>query len=175
MRQYLFKPIVGLLLVGALFLAGCGAKNAEEFRRMIGTTGTHLVTNYDVLEVDHPYTVVADRLRKKTDECLNVTVKVICTNCIGKSDKGSQIWTPTFISTAERTEVHLQLKRTDLIDIGAPPMGNYELVLDATPAGKKSSRIEIYRLRPQTSFIQKAMLGWVRGEARGCPDLSSTQ
>ena len=97
MRQHFFKQTAGLLLAGTVFLGGCGAKNAEQFRKMIGTTGSHVVTTYDAFEVDRPYSEVAETLRKKTAECLDVNVKVICRNCIGNKDMGRQTWTPTFI------------------------------------------------------------------------------
>ncbi|OGW47336.1 MAG: hypothetical protein A2078_09325 [Nitrospirae bacterium GWC2_57_9] len=174
MRQYALQRGMGLLLMTAVLLAGCSPRNAEEFRKSIGS-GTHIVTTHDSFEVARPYQDVAAILRQKSGECLNVDVQVICTNCIGNRNMGKQTWTATYISTAERTEVHLQLMRTDLIQVGAPPKGDYEVLLDAKPLDKGRTKIDIYRLRPNTKFIHNAMKGWVKGETEGCPDLSSTQ
>lgn len=165
MRQYLLHRGIGLLAIVFLALAGCGPRNAEEFRK-------NFIVSHDSFEVDRPYKDVAATLRQKAAECLEVEIKLICTNCVFGGNMGKRNWTPTLITNPERTELHLQFKRPDAI--GQPPNGDYEIVLDAVPLDKKRTKIDIYRLRPQERFLQRTMAGWVRGEALdGCPDLST--
>jgi hypothetical protein len=177
MKQFVLRLRSGLLFTAALLLlAGCGPTTADEFRKTIGgSSSSHIATTYEEFEVARPFKDVTATLRQKTEQCLDKTVHVICTNCIGKRDMGQQTWTPTIIATPKRTEIHLQLKRTDLIEIGSPPGGNYEIVLDATPVDKNRTKIEIYRLRPPTKFIHEAMKQWAKGNTAGCPDLTTTQ
>ncbi len=177
MKPFMFLLRSGLLLaVALLVLAGCGPTNADEFRKAVGgSSSSHIATTYETYEVPRPFKDVTATLRQKSEQCLDKTVHVICTNCIGKGEKGLQIWKPTFVSTSQRTEVHLQLKRTDIKEIGTPPNGIYEIVLDATPLDKNRTRIEIYRLRPNKKFIHDAMKQWTLGNAVGCPDLTTTQ
>jgi hypothetical protein len=177
MRHYMLRERMGLLLVTAVFLfliAGCGPKNAEEFRKSMHS-GAPLFTTVESFEVARPFKDVTATLRQKSKECLDVTISVICTNCIANREMGKRIWKPTFIATPERTELHLQLKRTDLITIGDPPDGLYEIVLDAAPLDKNRTKIDIYRMNPNKKFIHNAMRGWVKGDTMGCPDLTTTQ
>ena len=163
MRKYEF---IGIFLAAAALLAGCGPRNAEEFRK-------NLIVSHDSFEVNRPYKDVAATIRQKAAECLEVEITLVCTNCVfGGKNMGKRNWTPTLITNPERTELHLQAKFPDAI--GQPPNGDYEIVLDAVPLDKKRTKIDIYRLRPQEKFLQRAMTGWVRGEGlEGCPDLTS--
>jgi hypothetical protein len=98
---------IGLLLFVSVALAGCGPRNAEEFRK------NFIVSHYS-FEVDRPYKAVAATLHKKVTECLQVDIKLVCSNCIGGT-MGTRTWTPTFISNPQRTEVDLQAKFPDAI------------------------------------------------------------
>ena len=177
MKQCMLRLRSGLFLTAALLLlAGCGPTTADEFRKAVGgSSSSHIATTYETFDVARPFQDVSATLRQKTEQCLDKTVHVICTNCINRGEIGQQIWKPTVIATAQRTEVHLQLKRTDIHEIGSPPNGNYEIVLDATPVDKKRTKIEIYRLRPNKKFIHEAMKQWAKGNTAGCPDLTTTQ
>ncbi len=177
MKQRMLWLRSGLSLTAALLLlAGCGPTNADEFRKAVGgSSSSHVATTYEEFEVARPFQDVTATLRQKAEQCLDKTVHVICANCIGKRDMGQQTWTPTIIATDKRTEVHLQLKRTDIHEIGTPPKGIYEIVLDVTPLDKKRTKIEIYRLRPNKKFIHEAMKQWAKGNTAGCPDLTTTQ
>ncbi len=166
--------IVFLFFASLLFFAGCAPQNAEEFRKAM-RSGAPVFTSVESFEVARPFKDVTATLQKKSKECLDVTIKFVCTNCVISNDAGKHIWKPTFISTPERTEIHLQEKRTDVAaQVGAPPDGPYEIVLDATPIDKKRTKIDIYREKPNKKFIQNAMMGWARGENMGCPDLTTT-
>jgi hypothetical protein len=172
MRHYLRQGRIGLLLVTAVFLlSGCGVKTADEYRHAVRVS-CFLFSTVDSFEVERPFADVTTMLKKKTKECLDVTVRLICTNCIGGGES-KHIFRPTFIANPDRTEVHLQLKRTEVIAIGAPPEGAYVIVLDAAPVDKKRTKIDIYRQSPDEKFIHNAMRGWVKGDNMGCPDLTT--
>ena len=169
--SYMLRARTGLLLAtGVLLLAGCSIKNADEFRRSI-RSGTPLTT-VETLEVNRPFKDVTAVLRKQAKECLDVTVRIVCIDCIVKRERFN-VFKPTFITTPDRTELHLQFKEAGVIEIGVPPDGGYVLVLDATPIGKNRTKIDIYRQSPDEKFIHNAMLGWVKGDNMGCPDLTT--
>lgn len=158
-----------VLLTALFFLSGCAVKTAEEFRK--GVRIMPFMT-LDRFEVERPFKEVTETLRKKAKECLDVRVRLVCTNCIGNSVRYN-VFTPTFIANPDKTELHLQFKDGGAIEIGAPREGFYVLVLDATPVDKKRTRVEIYRSSPDEKFIHKAMRGWVTGDNVGCPDLTT--
>jgi hypothetical protein len=168
--RYMFRGRTGLLLVAVVFLlAGCAVKSAEEFRKAVRVTP---FTTVETLEVARSFKDVTETLRKKSKECLDVTVRLVCTNCIGKNERFN-VFKPTFITTPNRTELHFQYTQGGVIEIGAPPDGFYAIVLDATPIAKGGTKIEIYRASPDEKFIHTAMRGWVTGDNMGCPDLTT--
>ncbi len=169
--RYMLRERTGLLLAAVVFLlAGCGVKTAEDFRKYM-RMGTPMTT-VETFEVARPFKDVTDILRKQSKQCLDVTVRLVCTNCIGKSEKFN-VFKPTFIASPNRTELHLQFKQGGVIAIGSPPEGAYVIVLDATPIDKNRTKIDIYRQSPDEKFIHKAMRGWVKGDNMGCPDLTT--
>lgn len=170
MRDYMLRSQMLLLVAVAFLSAGCGPKNAEEFRKSM-RSGTPFTT-VESFEVDRPFSDITALLRKKTKDCLDVTVRLVCTNCIGNRESFN-VFKPTFVSTPKRTEVHLQIKMGKTIEIGAPPDGSYAIVLDASPVGGNKTKIDIYRQSPDEKFIHKAMRAWVKGENLGCPDLTT--
>lgn len=179
MRQHMFRERLGLLLVATMFLfliVGCGPQNAEEFRRMVRSS-TWLSTTAESLEVSRPFKDVTETLRQKSEECLDVTVRLICADCIGSrsKDAGERIfWKPTLITTSERTELHL--RRTGHgRPAGTPSDGSYEAVLDAVPIDKARTKIDIYTMNPFNKFIYRAMRGWVTGDNMGCPDMTKAE
>ncbi len=177
MKQFVFRLSNGLLFAAVLpLLAGCAPKNADAFRKAIGgESSSHISTTYEAFVATRPFKDVTATLRQKSKECLDVTIRLYCTNCINRGEIAQRIWKPTLVSTPERTELHLQLKRTDVVEVGMPPDGQYEIVLDATPVDKNRTKIEIYRMNPNKKFIHEAMKRWVKGSTAGCPDLTTTQ
>ncbi len=168
--RYLFRARTGLLLAAVVFLlAGCGAKNAEEFRKTVRATP---FTTVETFEVARSFKDVTETMRKKATECLDVTVRLVCLNCIGKNERFN-VFKPTYVTTPNRTEIHLQYKAGGVIAIGAPPEGDYVIVMDATPIGKNRTKIDIFRSSPDEKFIHNAMRGWVKGDNMGCPDLTT--
>ena len=158
------------LIAFALLLAGCATpKNAEEFREATRNGPFKFVETF---EVSHSFNDVSSTLRKKANECLAVTID--WTAEFGRyrnKRSGTDTYKPTFIANSKKAELHLQLKRSAVTEIGSPPDGNYRVVLDATPITKDRTRIDTYALSIDDKVILKAMRGWVKGDNLGCPDL----
>lgn len=160
-----------LLIALMLLLVGCATpKNADEFRQLTRNGPFKLVETF---EVPRPFNDISATLRKKANECLDVTIN--WTAEFGRyrnKRSGTDIYKPTFISNSKSAELHLQLKRSAVTEIGSPPDGNYRVVLDATPLAKDRTRIDTYALSIDDKAILKAMRGWVRGDNLACMDLN---
>jgi hypothetical protein len=78
---------------------------------------------------------------------------------------------PIFVANANRAELHVKLKKTDVIEIGSPPDGFYRVVLDAMPIAKNRTRIDMYTRSSSESLLRKALRGWAQGDNLGCPHL----
>ena len=85
---------------------------------------------------------------------------------------GVNTYKPTFVATANRAELHVQLQRSAVVEVGSPPDGFYRVVLDATPIAKNRTQIDIYAKSLDEGLLRKALHGWVRGDNLGCPDLT---
>jgi len=178
--RYDLSPGKAALIAGALVLGGCGGmpKNAEEFRnftlertRALGSGPLGGVAK-DTFEVERSFREVSSTLQKKSDECLKVAVRWNATNSYGNTRSGVDTFKPTFIAGPNKAELHVQLKRSAVTEVGAPPDGAYRVVLDATPVAAKRTRIEIYALSIDDKLLRQAMRGWVQGSNLGCPDLT---
>ena len=168
----------GLALTAVvLTLGGCGGmpKNAEEFRqftlertRVLGS----LSVPKEAFEVERPFREVSSTFQKKADECLKIVIKGTSTDKYGYTRTGFSTFKPTFIGNSSKAELHVQLKRSSVTEVGAPPDGAYRIVLDATPLAARRTRIEIYTLSVDDSLLQRTLRGWARGDNLGCPDLT---
>jgi hypothetical protein len=165
------------LIAVALVLGGCGGmpKNAEEFRqftlertRVLGA----LSVPKETFEVERPFRDVSSTLQKKADECLKVAIKWTVTNSYGNTRSGVDTFKPTFIAGPNKAELHVQLKRSAVVEVGAPPDGAYRVVLDATPLTAKRTRIEMYALSIDDKLVRQTLRGWAQGTNLGCPDLA---
>lgn len=161
---------IALFMLAAL-LAGCGSwpKNADEFRDRATKGPSNLI---DTFEVSRPLADVATALRKKSTECLNVSLKLRTR----LSDAGTITFKPTFVSHANHVEVHVQRKTegTREVTVGdLPPDGAYRVVLDATPISASRTKIVIYRMtfRGTDDVIRDGLVHWAKGDNMGCPVL----
>ena len=169
-----------MLIAVALVLGGCGGmpKNAEEFRqftlertRVLGSGALGGVPK-ETFEVERPFREVSSTLQKKAGECLKVVITGTSTNKYGNTRTGVSTFRPTFIASSNKAELHVQLNRSDVIEVGAPPDGAYRVVLDATPVAAKRTRIEMYTWSTDEDLLRRALRGWARGDNLGCPDLT---
>lgn len=176
MYCYTRKERTGLsLIAAALLLGGCAGapKNAEDFRQMAREAAPYHLKIIENLEVARPFRDVSSTLRQKTDECLRV--KLTREGTYRHTDfTMTHTYKPTFIATANKAELHVQLKMegTRSYEFGAPPDGSYRVVLDATPAGPNKTKIVMYVNSIDDNLIRNAMRGWVQGTNLGCPDVS---
>jgi hypothetical protein len=163
------------LMAVALVLGGCASsmpKNAEEFRqftveraRVVGWMPG--VVPKETFEVGRPFRDVSSTLQKKANECLKVAIRWATSRT-----SGVDTYKPTFVAGANKAELHVQLRRGAVIEVGAPPDGAYRFVLDATPLAAQRTRIEIYTWSTDDGLLLRAMRGWVKGDNLGCPDLT---
>ena len=158
------------LIAVVLLLVGCATpQNAEEFRKY---TRESPFKTTDTYEVARPFSEVSSTLRKKTNECLAITITTTTTRDFLFKRTSIQAYKPTLITKPNRAELHLQLKKSATIEVGAPPDGGYRVVLDATPKANGRTRIDTYALiDSESGLILTALRGWVTGENLGCPDL----
>ena len=175
MRRRMLRNKQGLLLIAIAFvLGGCGGmpKNAEEFRQFsvkrVSVVGwIPGVVPKETFEVERPFREVSSTLQKKANECLKVAIQ-------WATNRGSGVDTykPTFVAGPNKAELHVQLKRGAVIEVGAPPDGAYRVVLDATPLAAKRTRIDLYTMSIDDNLLRRALSGWARGDNLGCPDLT---
>src|SRR5712691_946158 len=126
----------GLALIAvALALGGCGGmpQNAEEFRqytlertRVLGSGALGGVPK-ETFEVERPFREVSSTLQKKANECLKVVIKGTSTNKYGNTWTSVSTYKPTFISSPNKAELHVQLNRSEVVEVGAPPEGAYRV------------------------------------------------
>ena|SRR5258706_8528832 len=168
-----------VLIAGALVLGGCGGmpKNAEEFRQFsvkrVSVVGwmPGLVPK-ETFEVERPFREVSSTLQKKANECLKVVVRRTGTDKYGYTRSSVDTFKPTFIASSGKAELHVQLKRSAVVEVGAPPDGAYRVVLDATPIAAKRTRIDLYTMSIDDNLLRRTLSGWARGDNLGCPDLT---
>jgi hypothetical protein len=162
-----------LLVAAALLFSGCASapKNAEEFRQKVRSAPGFL-NLMDTFEVERPFQDVSTTFRKKADECLKITINwSVTTPGQWNTRSGVDTYKPTFVANANRAELHVQLKRSAVVEVGSPPDGFYRVVLDATPIAKNRTRIDMYALSKDESLLRKALRGWAQGDNLGCPHL----
>src|SRR5712691_12200901 len=155
------------LMAVVLVLGGCGGmpKNAEEFRqytlertRVLGSGALGGVPK-ETFEVESPFREVSSTLQRKADECLKVVIKGTSADKYGNTRTGFSTFKPTFIGSSGKAELHVQLKRSSVTEVGAPPDGAYRIVLDATPLAARRTRIEIYTMSVDDSLLQRTLRG----------------
>jgi len=168
------------LIAVALCLQGCAGapKNAEEFREMVRSGARYNLKTIESFEVARSLADVSATLRKRTDECLRV---IMTAQGTARGNLGALVerttthtYKPTFIATAKKTELHVQMKRAGggTYELGAPPDGYYRVVLDAVPVGQNRTKIDMYINSSDDNLIRNALRGWAQGTNLGCPDVT---
>ena len=163
-----------LVVCAAALVAGCAAlthpQNAEEFKSR--------ASDYlDKFEVNRPYRSVSDTLKKKSAECLDVSVTRSYVEYNGpyRANKTKTVkYRPAVSATASRTELQLQEDDGTVGGMQSVPQGGmYIVVADVSPAGSASTRVEIWGANfGFWGAIPGAIKGWVNGQnLTGCPQL----
>lgn len=165
-------------IAAALLLAGCTSlyppKSADEFRRAASAS---LLPKTGSLEVARPLPQVSDDLRKKSAECLDVSVTAVTKTITDFQEIIRTYYVtykPTVVAAPERTELHVQWHTKGDIHLSrAPEGGAYRLIVDAYPAGGGRTRLQWFSPTSATDFLTEAVKGWATGENMACPDLKT--
>jgi hypothetical protein len=158
-------------------LSGCASfmqpQNAEEFR-------TRVPESYiERVDIQRPYVAVANTIKKKAPECLDIAVRKEGTEYNGPYSFKKK-WTTRYVSTirvsSTKAELNLQFDviprpKPDLQN--TPPEGLYIMSITVTPVNKDTTRLVIYGGTHQWKTIPQAVKNWATGTNMGCPDLSS--
>jgi len=160
------------VLIGGI--AGCAQlmypQNAAEYRARV--TAPYI----EKLEVKRPFRTVSDVLKKKSAECLDVSVDRRWREPQGQYSIPRQQtvrYRPAMQATAAKAELQVQVDdgtRGGMQNV--PEGGMYILVVDVYPAGSDRTRVEIYG---GGEYFYKAVAqgvkNWVTGSSTACPAL----
>jgi len=164
--------LVLMVLIGGI--AGCAAmiypQNAAEYRARVSAP------YIEKLEVKRSFHTVSDVLKKKSAECLNVSMTRRWMEPQGQYSVPRQQtvrYRPAMQVTAKRAELQVQ------VDDGTrggmqkvPEGGMYILVVDAYPAGNDRTRIEIYGGGEHFyKAVAEGVKNWATGSNMACPKL----
>lgn len=177
--SYAGKYFLCIVLVSGL-ASGCATapmpQTAEEYRQIVAKDEI-FGTLFETYEVNQPYSKVAATLKAKAKECLDL--KLAFEQCIKRSCQDFDVfYTPTVLSQARKTELHVQWRRTPenaIYTNGKPPAkGPYILVADAVPAGNGKTRMNIYTTKHVYTLLPPAIKHWASGTNMGCPNLAQS-
>ncbi len=162
------SPVAIVLLCSACFSM---PQTAEEFRQAVpgSFSGKH-----ESYEVDGSYAKIGAMLRRRANECLNVTVEVSSTGHCSASH-WIDVYTPTVVVGKQRTELHLQQhkKQANLIKPHKEPEGGYYLlVVDVEQRSRSRVQVDMYAPRMGYDHLVEAVDGWIRGTSQLCPDMA---
>ena len=124
-------------IAAALLLAGCTSlyppKSADEFRRAASAS---LLPKTGSLEVARPLPQVSDDLRKKSAECLDVSVTAVTKTITDFQEIIRTYYVtykPTVVAAPERTELHVQWHTKGDIHLSRAPEGGADLYFTIRP------------------------------------------
>jgi hypothetical protein len=171
MRNLIIGAAIGAALTGCAVVPT--AQTADEFRQQVKGSSLGFT---ETIEVPRPHAQVSDALRRKSKECLAVTIvstgDVYQGNMLVKQTSRT-IYKPTLTVTKDGTELAVQSGGHKSPMQKVPDGGYYVLVADAKPAGKNATSLTIYRGKiGKPKDIDAAIRGWARGDSMGCPDLN---
>jgi len=166
-----------IVLAAAANLGGCALvfgptpQNASDFRHLVEKNGAGVTQ--DTYQVNAPFAKVADRVRKKSAECLAQTL----TECRGSKCDGTQYtFNPRFSNRRNSAELTVQVKVSDGVTFnGAPPKGGlFVAVADLTRKGPEKTQVAMYGLSMgMYKYIPKAVKHWADGSNLGCPNFAA--
>ena len=165
------RPIY--LLAACMLLGACATKapqNADEFRQE--APGAFLMKK-ETMEVARPFRDVAETVRKRAPECLQVAVRTTSSTSTSYQVIDAE-YKPTVIVTKERAELHLQRKYTKgVVNVYKEPEGgHYILVADAYPLAGNKTRLDLIAPSRGLDAVVRAVKNWAAGENVGCPDMT---
>lgn len=159
--------------IAALLAAGCATKmpqTADEFRRM--APGAFMV-QVQTIEVKLSVREVGETFRRRAPECLGVTIRTT-SSAPGSYQVIEARYKPTVVAGADRAELHVQQKHLKgvLTVHKEPEDGRYLFVVDATPAGRGTAKVQIIGPSRGYDVVVRAIRAWADGSSQGCPDMT---
>jgi hypothetical protein len=153
----------------AVVLVGCAAQKQytpKEFREaMRNNTGfLSSMSTVETFDAPRPYQQLTETLRKKSKECLNVTVEssgMVRQGNMMVREHSRTDYKSIFTVGKDKTEL------TVLANV------HNVYALDLAPTAKNTTRVTVYRAKiGPSNTINTAVQGWVKGDSMACPNLN---
>jgi hypothetical protein len=157
----------------ASVLAGCGSMPKTPELLIQNAKDGGVFSKKDSYEVKRPISQVTAVLKDRSSACLR---KQLSTSYWqgGLKHTHTEVLTPKVAVGRDKTRLTVQMKdiSPNVIVVGDPPPdGFYQMVVDAYPADKGTTRIETYFQSGHDGMFT-AVKPWVTGASDGCPDLT---
>lgn len=157
----------------AFLLTGCGSMPRTPDILVQNAKDGSMFSDKEVFVVKRSIEQIADVFKKKSAECLNVTVTRSWREN-GFQRQEVRAYKPSINIEKHRVRLMLQTKvvsgSTELG--GPPPDGWYMMVADAYPVDKNPTRVESYVQWTGENIVFKAVKHWANGTNMGCPDMT---
>lgn len=169
------KSLLGLLALAALasMLGGCGTMPATADLLIENAKGGSMFSKKDSYEVKRPVSQVTAVLKDRSSACLSK--RLTFSHWEGNLRRTHiNVLTPKVTVGRDKTRLTVQVKdeSPNVIVVGNPPPdGFYQLVVDAYPVDKNTTRVETYYQSTYDGMFT-AIKPWVTGSSEGCPDLT---
>jgi len=159
-----------LLSVSLPIFAGCAIgvpQTRDEFVTMYKSGG--IFCNAEHVTVKRPAKAVVADVREFSQKCLNVRVTDAPNYSLHESG-GSTTYHPKIEKIrANTTALSVQEEYNDRALSGAPQGGLFTLVAEISPAGNKTTQLDLYYV-PLSKFAGQ-LKQWAEGDKRSCPSL----
>lgn len=169
------KSLFGLLASAALafVLAGCGTPSNTPDLLIQNVQAGGMFAKKDSFEVKRPISQVTAALKDRSSACLHKRLESSYWQN-GLRHVHVEVLTPKMAVSKERTRLTVQVKDESpntVVVADPPPDGFYQVVVDAYPVGKGTTRVETYSMSAYDGMFT-AIKPWVTGASDGCPDLT---
>ena len=169
------KSLFGLLAstVLAFVLAGCGTPPSTPDMLIQNVQAGGMFAKKDSFEVKRPISQVTATLKDRSSACLHKRLESSYWQN-GLRHVHVEVLTPKIAVNKDRTRLTVQVKdeSPNTIVVGDPPPdGFYQMVVDAYPVGKGSTRVETH-FQSGYDGMFTAIKPWATGTSDGCPDLT---
>ena len=160
--------ILSTLLTFSISDCATSPMTPDEFRQ---NAPNSMFGNHEKVVVKRSFKKVARAFKKMAPKCLNKKITVTGRDGMHVT-RSSNSKTATVVIRKNKAELHLQEFIQGTIKVYKEPKGGYyTLVVDATPAGKNRTTLNIYGSVGKGTII-KAIKGWASGKIKGCPDMT---
>ena len=162
----MLRAITSGLLCSALLL-GCATQkeySPKEWREGMRNSKSSIWGSFIAIEsydAPRPYQQITETLRRKSKECLDLTVQssgMVKHGAYWVRETSRTDYKPILTTEKGKTELTVNGNKTPFYGI------------DVVPAGRNASRVTVYRGKMGVSdTIHTAVTGWVKGDSVTCP------